>query len=308
MRMSRIVFLAVFLSGCGHNLRPDTSLPSIQANYPTAEFRACGKVWHGLGACEILEGEPLDRVDLKIQGYYKGTVRIVSADCQIDDTFRYDNNALIHYSIAGSGSKSCVVSFVVSPEYPNEATSAIVIHSLKGYLFVRVSKPDEHWEFYRARVPESGVGHLVMPLELNQPARVLASGCGMKFDRVVQPEGGNIVLSYSDIIGPITVKGCILQGLLIDGAVQRFFTAMVWGYDKRYVPLATPVVSEDGGKIRVDGGSEVSVVSLDALYRISNKGSFKFDKTKNHVLRILTVAGRSKLGIWAAGGDRWEWE
>src|SRR5579863_5990249 len=88
------------LSACGGApLKPDPSTPASDSHYPTAEFQACGQRWHGLGVCDIQAQDDLSKVNLQVQGYLSGDLRVYavsdSSDCQFDQHMTYVKNQLV---------------------------------------------------------------------------------------------------------------------------------------------------------------------------------------------------------------------
>lgn len=311
MKYAALVVVLALLSGCGASLRPDgVALSSIQANDPRAEFVACGKLWAGLGYCPVNRGTAIDSaVALEIQGYYAGTIRVVSTTCDVDDSLRYSGSQRVRYFIQGRATQSCVVTFTVSPEYPDEEKSGIVVNSFKGQLLVQVVDPGYPEHYKITRMPLGFDDQFDIPAELPQEYQVEVRGCGTKFSKKITPTNGSIAIKVSDLLVPGSdadyVRGCIFRGGITGGTM---FSWMVWVYDPKYAPLPKPAIEFDKATLKVTGSDAVSVVALDGGFVVNRGAQFKkFDKTQPHVLRLLTVKGRSAIGQWvpAQGGFTW---
>lgn len=311
-----IVFSFVVFTACGSgSVRPDicdgtnpNGCPAAsQANYPTAEFVACGKAWHGLGTCFVKRGELLDSVGLEIQGYSRGTVRLVSQDCFIDETLRYENSQRVRMGLSGIADQSCLLSFVITPEFDPNQAEGVIIRSFKGHLWVGVREQEDVSIEFISKIPEGGDAEIRVPVGTPGLHRVVFRGCDIGFDKCIESKDGMIGIHLSEIGPKPGMKRCILQGGIEDGGQNKFITWMIWGYDKKFVPLPIPVVEFDKNKINIIGDPNVSVVSLDEEWRLKNIARFKFDPMTPHIVRLLTVGGRSVFGIWNIDRRSFEW-
>lgn len=311
-----VIFSFAVLTACGSgNVRPDicdgtnpNGCPAAsQANYPTAEFVACGKAWHGLGTCFLKRGELLDSVGLAIQGYNRGTIRFVSQDCFIDETLRYENNQRVRIGLSGVSNQSCLLSFVVTPEFDPGQTEGVIIRSFKGHLWLAVREKEDVSVEFISKTPEGGDAEIRIPVGSPGLHRVVFRGCDVGFDEAVEAIDGTISIRLQQVIPSIGLKRCILQGGVEDSDRNKFITWMVWGYDKNFVPLPIPVIEIYKNRISIIGDPNVSVISLDEEWKLKNIARFKFDPMTPHVVRLLTVGGRSVFGIWNPDRRSFEW-
>jgi len=101
---------------------------------------------------------------------------------------------------------------------------------------------------------------------------------------------------------------CMMEGFINSSAfVDVDFNVLVAKYNAEFTQLPIPVVKINGDKIEIIADDAVSIVSLDNEYEIDYEAKFDFDRTKPHVIRLLTVKGRSVIGLIEAGGQQWEW-
>lgn len=291
----------------GPVLRRDPVLPS---NYPTAEFYACGAHWHGLGTCLVERGRPIDSIDLSIQGYAQGAMRVVSESCGLDDTFRYSSSQRVNYSIPGLAQKSCLLTIVVLPEFSGEETAGVPIRSFKGSLWVRVTDPDEQVAVYRSALQVNSDTKISInaPAELTT-AHAIFRGCDTQFEQDVPVVDGKLSIALSQIFSDLSeIRRCVLAGR-IDLPTNSFYVSwMVWTYGEKYSPLSIPFVSLSSKSLRVTADKNVTVIWLDNDFRYSNDTSFKFDQSKPHTLRVLTTGGRSVIGDWIVDEKRFDWK
>lgn len=303
VRTALFVYLAAFLlvmSGCGQKLRPDPSLSSIAANYPTAEFRACGKLHHGLGVCVVREGSELSAVQLKLQGYHSGEFKVDSVGCETGpEQIRYSKNKLYEVPLSGKAEKSCVVSMTVSPTYDNQKKSGIKVHGFRGHFYLKVIKEGEEIQTNLLRESGNWKKFWKIPTGEVEEVRVFATGCGLTIDKKFTPsEDTSISLPMHSLTGDLN-KTCVIEGV-IQGHVYKdlLFTALVAQYESAFVPLAEPVIEIKNGKLSVEANESVSIISVGDDYQITTKATFSPDLKKTFTVRLLTVKGRSLIGEW----------
>lgn len=296
------ILIGVLFSSCGTpNLKPDPVQPT---NYPTAEFTACGERWVGLGACAIRKGERFDSIDLAIQGYAQGTMQVVSEACAIDDVFRYSSNQSVKYSLDGNVDHSCLLSIIVLPEFPSEDKAGVPIRSFKGQLWVRVIEQSDTVKLFETKIPQG----LDANIELgSESAHLVFRGCGVEYDADKPAINGKLVIKLSDLFADLKqIRSCVLSGRMDIGSESTYLTWMVWSYDEKYIPLSTPSTVQSKKKISVIADEAVSVLWLDDDFRYSRETEFDFDPTKPHILRALTIGGRSVVGEFKDGVFIWK--
>jgi len=304
--MKYLIFSLIFvLVGCAGKVRPDPALPAIQSIYPSAEIIACGKRWNGLGVCSLEKGKKYQNLGIKIASYYKGSIKVYSGRCSIDYSFRYDGSEEIPIIIPGKIDRDCLISMTVSPELPNEENSGIQIHSFRGYLAIRMTD-GETWlgdtrkltgslDSY-LRVDVGGVGQV--SVELN--------GCGIAYRKNLTLTGGIAEIKLNEALAKTGPRICVLDGYISQGQFPDvYLNVLVAVYDSGFAPLPIPIVRHKNGKIEVEGDPSTSVIVLDDKHKFKTKAKFKFKKKDPHVLRLLTVKGRSVIGEWKKGS--WSW-
>ena len=324
--MNRILILLFvilslpILTGCaGKLLKEDPVIPSVKANYPTLEFRACGELYHGVGTCYLSQGQNHDSVNLKIQGYYRGTGRVYSSNCQIEQTFTYGENELISVKLPQlEPGRSCLVSMVLSPEFPPEWRSGISVYSLKGLLAIRIQKGQERWGGFLRKLTGEFKSQVDIPIgDVYQSARVVARGCGIDYDKQVPLDKGFLHLQLHEVVS-YKLGDCILEGAVLTTDSDRTFTGLVTQYATTlpadpewqqygFIPLAIPKITVSESTLEVIGQDQVSVVSLNSKYEINSKAKFKFDPSKINVVRLITVKGRTVLGVWDPKTQSFKW-
>lgn len=287
-------------------------MPSIDANFPTAEFSACGKLWRGLGICVLERGADLASVELEIKGYFDGAVKIDSTDCNLDELVRYSKHQSVRPRLIGPAAESCLISFVVSPEFPNEASQGIKVNSLVGHLWLTVELPGETWGSYLSKVRAGKESSIRVELgeKQGESAHAIFFGCDSTYETdLVVDAYGAIDLKATQILGrAIAKESCILEGGIIIGKNQYMLTWMIWGYDEHFLDLPDPLVTLSNGKLTLKGDQNVSALSLDDSWSICNEHTIKkFDPAKPHIARALTVNGRSALGVWSPEKKEFSW-
>lgn len=307
------LFAAVLLSGCGGNkLRPDTVVGAIDANYATAEFSSCNEMFNGLGICYLQKGESLGDLKLAVQGYYKGTIQFATTcpnDSNIPLSYRYEDNQKVGLDLRSPVNDSCGISFVVSPEYPTEKDQPIEIKSLKGHLYVKVIGPNDKIFSQILKIKEGAnpsESLLIKTVESKVDISLRSTDCGISYDASIPSQNGEFRIQVKDFFPIAPVKTCIISGVYFEGGVPVRMVIFYEGYAKEFIPLPIPNVSFDGPQIKIESDDNVSIVSVDDKYEIDRSASFDFDKNSNHIIRALTVKGRSVIGIYSPnGGFKW---
>jgi hypothetical protein len=291
-------------------------IPSTQANYHSAEFSACGKRFHGIGICPVLTEQDLDNVGFAIQGYYQGTIR-VSTNCRLDnplpDSVRYLSNNLVPYYLAGKASQSCLISFVVSPEFPEEDSSGLVIHSFVGHLWIRVLNAGQSFMGFADKVAagKNPTQIAVIP-DVGDASQVQvafeSSLCGVQPNPVNLPvENGILNIPLNKFIDEVGVKTCVLNGVAFLPSGPLRISWFIDGYDTKFLPLPIPAIVQKDSKIEISGDENVSVIALDSDFKIDREAIFDFDPARFHVLRLLTIHGRSVIGEYDPVKGKWSW-
>jgi hypothetical protein len=300
------ILILFLLFGCGGRLVRDASLSAFEANFPTAEFRACGDIHHGLAVCMLEKGiDP----GLKIQGFHDGAIKISSPNCEIvgPKTFRYEDSSLVSVRLKDQN-KSCFIQFVILPEYDTQTDSPIDVYNIKGMIYVRrVSKSSQsfsqahHIRQFRNRNLSINVGGA------EEQARLILLGCDSEFDSQIKIVNGKIVIKTDDFVSSREIKSCIVNGAIITKTRKIRLTFLLNFYDEKYQRLAIPTVSFTKTKIKVKFSPSVSIIALNKKYKIKRESSFKFHKESFNILRGITVKGRTVIGIWYPTKQKFLW-
>lgn len=310
--LSALALLVLLVSGCGKNLRPDPSLPVIDAGYPSLEVLHNGKIHNGGTILSVKRGDDLSQLDLAFQGYYEGIYRLSSQRCELDSPGSfYEKNALVRIPLKGIASKDCVITITMSPSYPKGSRRGVEVDSFRGHIVIKVTD-GEDWYGEFIKVTGSWKHTLRIFVGGSGPARIIADACGVSYDREVQIVDGFIEFEISEAVSLLPGKSCILDGAIITEEYEDYlFNVFVANYKtmsggRPFSPLNFPIVKDLGDKIEVIASDVVSVVALDNQYSIDYKETFKFDRNKTHILRAMTVMGRLVIGIYEPGKE-WRW-
>lgn len=289
-----LAFFFFSVAGCGGaKINVDRSIPATQANYPTAEFRACGRLWHGLGGCQLKTGQSLDDLNIEVQGYYSGMVRIIGTgdECQFDEVVSYSNNSVIPVHIPKKIQTNCTIGFLVSPQIPHAKDQPVVIRSFMGFLRIRAT--DQNWAFSKYETMETdGASIQLQPSGFNpgEQVRVVAKGCSQSIDQIMLVESIRLSLSA------IQAQNCFLEVAII-GSKAQVQTIGLTSYSSVFAPLAAPVI-ENGW---VYAGPDVAVITVDDKFYVGSEVKYKKQPS---IVRVLSTAGRSVImirnteGVW----------
>lgn len=324
MMSSKLLLISLIVGGalglgCGSNLRPDPALSADKAKYPTGEILVGGQLWNGLAMVVIDQGQPYDSVGLHIQTYYNGTVSVLSKNCELDHSFRYEGSQLIRYQIPGVALRNCLLTIVKSPEYPNESNQSLVISPMRSHVAIRV-KNGERWVGTTAKLYDGErkiwYARVMAPSSYihGNSTRVVLDGCGKQYDKILPVNiNGYVEIELSEAVDTSKVTVCVMEGVaffskprpspieaktLLNALISVHITEV---QGKKFTPLPDPYTSIERGKIKVTADEAVSITSLDKKYEIDREGEFDFDQNKKHVLRLITVGGRLWLGVYDPG-------
>lgn len=323
MRFLFVLFISSVLIACGaKDLKPDGIMPAIKANYPTAEFNACGKLWHGLGVCMVEPGKPFQ---FTIQTYYVGSVMVAFSNGQQNIIESYAQNTPLTVDV-DPYEKNHVVTFVVTPVF-KESTQKI--ESFIGHLYLKHNKRPTLT--YVGKYRPDSKEYIKLPFD--QKADVLMLGCnGEKYlGTEINPVDNFVKLALSVLEPKKSKVPCAYEGgikpsvsltteyLSRDMSKESFLASseakeIAWFasvYDPAFVPLEIPSVrfqTNNRRQIVVEAAEEVSILALDdKLFSGESKTTFNFDENKDHILRALTVKGRSAIGVYKSATKQWEW-
>ena len=290
-----LLFFLLFLASCLGKLRPDPSpISAYDAGYPTVEFYACDQRFNGVGICPA---SPNTHMSLLIQGYYKGTIEAVSDRCRVNYKARYDNNtpAVIDIEVK----ESCNIDIVVTPEYPNEAKSALEIAPLKGRLYIRAFTDALPYKLQSNKV-QQGTDEM---FDLPDAGRVVFKGCGANFDRTFDRK---TFIRLSELVS-VTKGDCTFNGVFISGGKSTRLIWQVWIYDQTFTQIPIPSVNIKKTQLVVTADTAVSISAIDQDYIVKNTAKFDFDPKVGHTLRLLTIKGRNLWGYWDPKTQTWGW-
>lgn len=301
-----VAFMLLAGQGCAHKVSLDPSPSAAEANYPTAEFRAQDQLFHGLGEVALKKGEDLSKVKLEVQGYFEGTIRIDSGFCHIKKTLTYAGTSLVEVALSGPAKESCVIDIVVTTVYPRVYDENTLVYDLKGQLFVKVLTDEKPFHLGSSKVQAGLDTNLYVPVE-SQGGSVQAifRGCGSKYDDMVPVNDGEAMISARALAGPERFDRCIYEGFLDMLSGIKRVSWSVWTYDRSFSPLPLPRLDFHGSILRVQADRAVAAIILDEDFELSHKALFRLDPDEEHVLRLLTVKGRSVVCQWLTQRAEW---
>lgn len=296
-----VVSLTLFGCGCG-KLRPDPVMSSIEAGYPSAELLVGGQVFLGLKETSIKSGEDLSSLNASIKTYFNGVVRIDG--CGIGISKSYLNSEVISFGLSGPATDSCVVAYTIAPSYPKQSNGSIVVHPLRGYLSIRVIKPDQDLITGEYKVSGNFSKNINFMVG-GSSARAFFSGCGIDYDEDITLSFGVASLDLANLVEN-KIQTCVLEGVFISPEYKDLFVSiLVSRYNKEFTPLAIPSISDSGRKICIKADPATSIISIDGKYIVSDHGCFKNKVTNGSIIRAVTVKGRTVIGIY---DNEWKWQ
>jgi hypothetical protein len=291
----------LLLGSCSAVLQPDSSPVASEVGYPTAEFRAGGQLFHGLGEVAIDEGSPYGEVDLSIQGYYTGSIRIDSERCNIHKTVMYENSEAVNVNIDGPGKESCIIDFTVYPKYP---AGDEIVYGFKGRLLIKVLPPQTFWYGKSYKVKEGTNIKIRIPFETEGASQLSFRGCGLRMDGFADTSDGSFVLWSLDLLKSGSPQ-CVYEGYVYNADRNKRLSITLWKYSEEFTPLPIPFIKTRKDKIYIVGDPSVSVIGLDDTYKLKSSCELPFTEFSGHTLRLLTIKGRSVVCEWIKDKKAW---
>lgn len=311
MKVLAMLLILLSLVACtGAKIKSDPSLSAMQANYPSAEFTACGQRWHGLGICPLYSDEFLDSIDLNVQGYFDGDMRVFSSSedsgCQMDFHTTYHASELVKIPVKQTSS-ACTFSISVSPRIPGiDDQHDVTPQIFSGFLRVRKLHVGDFWNGDVIFTPENGTTFIEIPTPETNQTLVSLRGCGLDYDGSIDPRAGRFEIDLQGIHFVQKPKLCTIEGVVFGEDFAKW-SRLLAVYKEGFVPLAKPAVLEDDQEITVYADPTVYAIFLDNEFKLSNVGEFKFDSAQEHVLRLLTSSARSVIGEYSPSSHTWTW-
>jgi hypothetical protein len=295
------VAAVLFLLSCS-TLRDDPSIPATSADFYTAEAVLNGERFRGVKIVSVEKGQSLASLDLKIQGLFSGTVKIDSENCFLNESVRYEKSSLVKVHLRGEAEQSCVISYVVSPQYPRQTSQAVVVHSFKGAVAIKVREQGEPWIGRSVVMPVGSKALLELDLREENPVRVIFSGCGVEYSARLHPEEGWVNVPVEDFVSE-NQGLCVASGLVLSTEYEDLFLdVLVVRHDPNFVDLPKPAVEFKGEEVCVSADPVVSFLMTDSGETNCTEKCFKSPK----YIRGVTVKGRSFVGEVKDGSIEWK--
>jgi len=292
--------------GCAHKPNLDPSPPSGASGYPSAEFWVQGRLAHGLGEVVVRKGDPLNGIQLEVQGYFSGTIRIDSGYCHLKKSINYTDTELVPFELEGKAESSCLISILVSSVYPSSYDSATLVYELKGQLLVKVMPTDKPVYVASSKVKARTDTGLSIPYDGGLGGvKATFRGCDQDYSERLSVMDNQVLMRSQALLRDMYTDQCTYEGYLDGTAGILRVSWNIWVYAQEFSPLPIPKIKMDGQHVMVTADSTVAAVLLDDRYELGNLARFKWDSGVPHTLRVLTVKGRSAVCRWNVFGSEW---
>lgn len=283
-----LIILTMVLFACG-SFPDDPSISSVDSNYSSLEIYGQNKLFNGLAVFEAIEGSSFKDLNISIQGYYSGDLRIVSEDCEIDEARTYEKNQKISLNYPLTINSGCLFSVVLSVSYPS--SGPVVVHPFKGHFYIAVKKKTRS----ENRTLKTAINRL-RNIEINfkEDATVYFRGCGSSSENKIRVNQGKIRFKLDEYFQTEIKRTCLIQLALVGEHETKRVRILTSFYSDRYFNIATPVTKFSKRKLKITAIDAVAVTSVGPKYRQSNKGKFKYKE--GDTVRLITSKGRLLLG------------
>ena len=292
-----LIFL--FIVSCG-SLVNDPSISVVDANYPSLEIYQKDNLYNGLAIFEVDPDSNLRDLNLSIQGYYNGEVRIFSSTCNVDDIKRYEGPEKIYLGYNIKIDRVCVFSIVLAVDFPK--AGEVVVHPFKGHIVVAPKK--KTYSITRAyKIPVGGKRNLA--INFGEDATVFFEGCETSTQDFFRANNRGIInIDFTNYFNPSRSIICVPQMAII-GETKKMRVRLVLGFhSSKFVPLAKPSVRLEDNELKINAQNVVSVVSFGKRYSISSIGNFS--PKNGNTARIMTNKGRLLVGKYHNGVIIWK--
>jgi hypothetical protein len=312
MKAFLLVSLILFQIGCASKLRPDVVPYAVPSGYDSIEILGCNQYSYGTSICNVSPLVPLSSLDLKIKSYYNG--KIVVNGCGISENRNYIQSEMVPIALSGNVNGDCVLTVTMSPSLPNQEKTPILVGSLRGHVFIHVQDPEFENVVQFNQVPmgiNSGI-RFDVPVggELSGILKIIGrgDGCLVNAEMNITATNGFISIPLDTIHSSTKQTTCVFEGVLDTPSDKYILFWVINYYSKDFIELANPSIEwKSKDKLCVIADTSASIISVDDNYKISNNACFKVDKTKDFILRTLTVGGRTNIGIWDGGFGIFRW-
>lgn len=293
--------------GCAHRLNLDPSPPSGASGYPSAEFQVQGRLAHGLAEVVLRKGDPLNAIQLEVQGYFSGTIRIDSGYCRLKKSVNYSDTELVPFELEGKAESSCLINILVSSVYPSSYDSATLVYELKGQLLVKVMPTAKPIYVASSKVKARTDTGLSIPYDGGfGGVKATFHGCDQDYSERLSVIDSQVLMRSQALLRDMYTDQCTYEGYLDGTAGILRVSWNIWVYARDFSPLPIPKIAIDGRYVTVTADPTVAAVILDDTYSLGNVARFKWDSGVPHTVRALTVKGRSAVCRWEIFGSEWK--
>lgn len=308
--MYLVVFFIIIFSGC-KTFIPDPSISSYDAGYPSAEFYVNGRQFHGSGEVLAYKGQDLSTIDLKIQGYYEGVIKVNSNKCHLDISQVYRDHELYKVPLSdGFGyrlEKSCIIDFIVQVTLPGRGRS--LDPQLRGSLLVKVLPQGVQWVGKSSKIPSGGDDVFeIRAISSQKKAKVVSFGCGdSPKTKYLEIKNNHIYIPYKDICDKSHKGVNHISGLVYTENVVTRFDWRVWIYNEIFAPLPFPHIDSYAGNGITDFKSDIStaVIGFDKDFSFKAEEQYIFNPNDYHTFRAFTLKGRNVICEWIPDERLW---
>ena len=135
-------------------------------------------------------------------------------------------------------------------------------------------------------------------------------GCGNPIDVKITPDANGIIEFPIEKILNGSMQTCVIEAVVQSTVYKDLvISALVSVYADVFTPLPIPVLDYNQGKLKlaIDADPATSILSVGNDYKFGYQETFKLPDTSKKIVRVLTVKGRSVLGIFdpTTGGVQW---
>jgi hypothetical protein len=202
----------------------------------------------------------------------------------------------------------CLFAVTVSPTYPSQSQQAIIVYPLIGFVAAKAVPSGQTWVGTVRKITNwSATNTWSVKTGDTAPVEVFLNGCG-HYDKEITPVNGVLTMNLADAYTGWGQDLCVLDGVVISPVFKNLLlNVLATQYLSSFSLLPLPTLQLSNGTLAVTADPAVTVVALDSTYTLDAKGSFGFDSSQPHVLRLLTVKGRAVFGSYDPKKGKWTW-
>jgi len=315
MRKIFYLFMLMFLLSCGQ-LPVDTGTAPWDAGIKLLPYTICGKQYVGKGGCAFNESSE----DLVIKTPYSGTVSLISANCNYDSTFYYENVKNLSFPIAKltelmpSDVSTCTFNVKLRPsKFDNTINGDFILFKDKSEKSIVESSfffnQKVQGKVLPIQIKEGAPNNFDLVVNTVEDSTLYIKGCSYYLEKEI-PQGQSTItlkeLTGKDEIGKEDECNYSMFFVSKEKMIDAYLISL-GVYSNDYIQLGAPTIKYKKGRTCIKYDDPVAIAVLNDKYKL-NKGlrTHKLCVDSDYVsVFTSTASGRIYFSIVDKGEEVW---